>query len=87
LINQFNPEKIVLDGGVVRATGELLLEPLKEKAMASSLPAMKDPVTHDLNIVPSRFLYEAKSAIAYGAVATVIEAIDSAFTGSKKLDI
>lgn len=86
LINLFNPEKIVLDGGVVRATGELLLEPLKQRALMSSLPAMKDSVTKDISIVPSKFLYEDKSAIAYGAAALVIEAIDSAFTETKKLN-
>jgi len=87
LINQLNPEKVVLDGGVVRAAGELLLEPLKQKAIASSLPAMRNPGTKDILIVPSKFLYEDRSAIAYGAAATVIEAIDSAFTETKTFNI
>jgi predicted NBD/HSP70 family sugar kinase len=78
-INIFNPEKVVLDGGVVRAAGQLILDPIREKAMASCLPAMKDPVTGTVPIVPSKFLYEDKSAIAYGAAARVIEAIDNAF--------
>lgn len=87
LINIFNPEKVILDGGVVRAAGELILVPMREQAMACSLPAMKDPAARDVPIVPSTFLYEDKSAIAYGAAARVIEAIDNAFmeTGSARL--
>jgi hypothetical protein len=47
--------------------------------MAACLPAMKDPVSRQIAIVPSKFLYKDKSAIVYGAVARVIEAIDNAF--------
>ena len=75
IINLLNPEKILLDGGVVRAAGDLLLTPIRQNADASSLPAMKGTP-----ILPGEL---GKDAIAQGAVATVIDAIDIAFTQNK----
>ena len=65
LIDLLDPEEILVDGGVVRAAEDLLLPPLKEHATAC-VPAAAGTVIQvgDLGI----------TAIAYGAVATVIDA-------------
>lgn len=77
LINLFDPEMIVLDGGVIRAGDELLLTPLYETAKNCSLPPMKGDY-----IVPGEL---GEDASAHGAVATVIDAIDIAFTQNKAI--
>ncbi len=75
LTNLLNPELILLGGGVVHAAGELLLTPLRHAAEACSLPATKSTP-----IEKSKLGYDAS---AKGAVATVIDAIDIAFTQNR----
>lgn len=62
LINTLNPELIVIGGGVARA-GELLFNPLREKALAYSLEAAAQAV----KIVPAQLGNDAGS-IGAGAV-------------------
>jgi glucokinase len=50
LVNAFNPETIVVGGGVL-ALGELLLEPAREEVARRALPPSRDLV----RIVPTRF--------------------------------
>jgi predicted NBD/HSP70 family sugar kinase len=44
LCNQFNPERVVV-GGELAATGDLLLEPLRDAVRRYALPAAADAVT------------------------------------------
>jgi glucokinase len=53
-VNIFNPEVIVIGGGVI-AAGELLLEPARAEMLARALPPSRDLV----RIVPARFGVEA----------------------------
>ncbi len=66
LVNLLNPEMIILDGGVVRNAGELFINPLKESVEAYSLPAAWEGTS----IMTGGL---ADKAIAFGAVATVID--------------
>lgn len=66
LVNLFNPEVIVIDGGVARA-GDLLLTPLKRVASSTSLPA----AWNGARILPGSL---AGAAIALGAAITVLDA-------------
>jgi glucokinase len=54
LVNVFNPEVVVIGGGVI-AAGELLLEPARAEVAARALPPSKDEV----RIVAARFGDEA----------------------------
>jgi glucokinase len=53
-VNLFNPEVVVVGGGVI-AAGDLLLEPARAEMAARALPSLRDMVT----IVPARFAHEA----------------------------
>ncbi len=53
-VNIFNPEVIVIGGGVI-AAGELLLEPARREVAARALPPSRDVV----RVVPARFGIEA----------------------------
>ena len=64
LVNLFNPEMIVIDGGVARA-GELLFAPLRRVVASSSLPA----AWKGTQILPGEL---AATAIALGAALTVL---------------
>jgi glucokinase-like ROK family protein len=72
IINLFNPSTIVVDGGVARA-GEILLAPLRRAAEACSLPA----AWKGTRILPGEL---GTTAIALGAVSTVLEAAFSPAT-------
>jgi len=54
LVNIFNPEVVVIGGGVI-AAGELLLQPAREEVAARALPPSKDEV----RIVAAQFGVEA----------------------------
>jgi glucokinase len=54
LVNIFNPEVVVIGGGVI-AAGELLLEPARAEVAARALPPSKDEV----RIVAAQFGVEA----------------------------
>ena len=54
LVNVFNPEVVVIGGGVV-AAGDLLLEPARREMARRALPPLVDLV----KIVPARFKAEA----------------------------
>ncbi len=66
LINLLNPEVVLLDGGVIRAAGELFSEPLSECAYVHSIPVAKGT-----EILTGKL---GSDAIAYGAVASIIDA-------------
>lgn len=53
-VNLFNPEVVVIGGGVI-AAGDLLLEPAREEMLARALRPSRDLV----RIVPARFAHEA----------------------------
>jgi glucokinase len=53
-VNVFNPEVIVIGGGVIGA-GDLLLEPAREEMLRRALPPSRDEV----RVVPARFGQEA----------------------------
>ncbi len=53
-VNIFNPEVVVIGGGVI-AAGELLLEPARAEMLARALPPSRDEV----RIVAARFGVEA----------------------------
>lgn len=54
LLNIFNPDLVVIGGGVI-AAGDLLLEPARAEVARRALPAMRDHAT----IVPAQFGTEA----------------------------
>ena len=68
LVNIFNPEIVVIGGGVV-AAGELLLAPARTVVAERTLPYFGQ----DLRIVPARFGVEAgmigAAALAYDGLA------------------
>lgn len=68
LVNIFNPEVVVIGGGVI-AAGELLLEPARAEFASRVLPVVRDAV----RIVPARFGVEAgmigAAAIAFDGLA------------------
>jgi glucokinase len=53
-VNLFNPEVVVIGGGVI-AAGDLLLQPARDEMAARALPPLRDMVS----IVPARFAHEA----------------------------
>jgi len=63
LLNVFNPDVVVIGGGVL-AAGELLLEPARAELAARALPPVRDHV----RVVPARFGVEA-GMIGAGALA------------------
>jgi glucokinase len=67
LVNIFNPEVVVIGGGVI-AAGELLLGPAREEMLARALPPSRDEV----RIVAARFGVEAGMI---GAAALAFEGI------------
>ncbi|HEX4010562.1 MAG TPA: ROK family protein [Solirubrobacteraceae bacterium] len=73
LVNIFNPQVVVIGGGVI-AAGELLLAPAREVARERTFPFFSD----DLRIVMARFGVEAgmigAAALAYDGLATLEEA-------------
>jgi len=54
IVNTFDPEVVVVSGGVV-AAGDLLLEPAREVVMARALP----PIAERVRIVPAHFAAES----------------------------
>ena len=68
LVNVFNPEVVVIGGGVI-AAGELLLEPARTVVAERALPPSRDQV----RIVGARFGVEAgmigAAALAFAGVA------------------
>jgi glucokinase len=68
LVNIFNPQVVVIGGGVI-AAGELLLEPARAEVRARALPPIRDVV----QIVAARFGVEAgmvgAAALAYDGLA------------------
>jgi glucokinase len=68
LVNIFNPEVVVIGGGVI-AAGELLLEPARAEVARRALPPSRDVV----RIVPARFGVEAgmvgAAALAFDGLA------------------
>jgi glucokinase len=62
-LNLFNPDVVVVGGGVI-AAGELLLEPARAEVAARALPPVRDHV----RIVPARFGVEA-GMVGAGALA------------------
>jgi glucokinase len=68
LVNIFNPEVVVIGGGVI-AAGELLLAPARAEVVRRALPPSRDIV----RIVPARFGVEAgmvgAAALAYDGLA------------------
>jgi glucokinase len=69
LVNVFNPEVVVIGGGVI-AAGERLLEPAREEMAARALPPLRDVV----KIVPARFAHEAGMV---GAAALAFDGLDA----------
>jgi glucokinase len=69
-VNTFNPEVIVIGGGVI-AAGELLLAPARKEMLARALPPSKDEV----QIVAARFGVEAGMI---GAAAMALDGLDRA---------
>jgi glucokinase len=71
LVNIFNPEIVVIGGGVV-AAGELLLAPARVVVAERTLPYFGQ----DLRIVPARFGVEAgmigAAALAYDGLAGLV---------------
>jgi glucokinase len=63
LLNVFNPDVVVVGGGVI-AAGELLLEPARAEVAARALPPMRDHA----RIVPAHFGVEA-GMVGAGALA------------------
>jgi glucokinase len=53
-VNLFNPEVVVIGGGVI-AAGDLLLQPARDEMAARALPPLRDMAS----IVPARFAHEA----------------------------
>jgi glucokinase len=70
IVNVFNPEVVVLGGGVLGA-GELLLGPAREEMRARALPPGRDSV----RVVAARFGAEAGMV---GAAALALDGLDSA---------
>jgi glucokinase len=68
LVNIFNPEVVVIGGGVI-AAGELLLGPAREEMLARALPPSRDEV----RIVAARFGVEAGMI---GAAALAFEGLE-----------
>jgi glucokinase len=72
LVNIFNPEVVVIGGGVI-AAGELLLAPARAEVARRALPPSRDVV----RIVPARFGVEAgmigAAALAYDGLEGVLE--------------
>ena len=64
-VNVFNPEVVVIGGGVI-AAGDLLLEPAREVVARRALPPLREHV----RIVPARFGAEAGML---GAAALALE--------------
>src|SRR4051812_35850076 len=73
LCNQFNPERVVV-GGELAATGDLLLEPLRDAVRRYALPAAADAVT----IVPAEL---GDRAEVLGALVLVVGQSDRALSG------
>jgi glucokinase len=69
LVNVFNPEVVVLGGGVMGA-GELLLEPARAEVASRALPPGRDQV----KIVAARFGGEAGMV---GAAALAFDELDA----------
>jgi glucokinase len=73
LVNTFNPEVVVLGGGVM-AAGELLLGPVRAEVAARALPPSRDVV----EIVPAAFGVEAgmigAAALAFEGLRQRVEA-------------
>jgi glucokinase len=69
-VNIFNPEVVVVGGGVL-AAGELLLGPAREEMLSRALPPSRDLV----QIVPARFGVEAGMV---GAAALAFDGLDRA---------
>jgi glucokinase len=72
-VNIFNPDFVVVGGGVM-AAGELLLEPAREEVLARALPPGRDLV----QIVPARFGAEAGMV---GAAALALDGLESPSPG------
>jgi glucokinase len=70
LVNIFNPQVVVVGGGVI-AAGELLLEPARAEVSARALPPSRDEV----QILPARFGVEAGMI---GAAALAFDGLDAA---------
>jgi glucokinase len=68
-VNIFNPEVIVVGGGVIGA-GELLLGPARAEMLARALPPSRDTV----RIVAARFAHEAGML---GAAVLALDALDA----------
>lgn len=73
LVNIFNPEVVVIGGGVIGA-GELLLRPARAEVARRALP----PARADVRIVPAHFGVEA------GMVGAAVLAVDSLATGRRR---
>jgi glucokinase len=69
IVNVFNPEVVVMGGGVMGA-GELLLEPLRDEMRARALPPGRDYV----RVVAARFGAEAGMV---GAAALALDGLDA----------
>jgi glucokinase len=69
IVNVFNPEVVVMGGGVMGA-GELLLEPLRDEMRARALPPGRDSV----RVVAARFGAEAGMV---GAAALALDGLDA----------
>jgi glucokinase len=70
LVNVFDPQVVVLGGGVL-AAGELVLEPAREEMRARALPPGRD----DVRVVAAHFGEEAGMV---GAAALALDGLDSA---------
>jgi glucokinase len=70
LVNVFDPEVVVLGGGVL-AAGELVLEPAREEMLARALPPGRD----DVRVVAAHFGEEAGML---GAAALALDGLDAA---------
>jgi glucokinase len=69
-VNIFNPEVVVIGGGVI-AAGELLLEPARQEMLRRALPPSRDQV----RVVPARFGTEAGMI---GAAALALDSVSGA---------
>ena len=69
IVNVFNPEVVVLGGGVMGA-GELLLGPAREEMLARALPPGRDSV----RVVTARFGAEAGMV---GAASLALDGLDA----------
>jgi glucokinase len=68
-VNIFDPEVIVIGGGVI-AAGDLLLEPARAELAARALP----PLVEHVKVVPARFAHEAGMV---GAAALAFDGLEA----------